>query len=59
MRRAIQRELETPLSKRLLGGDVKAGQTVVAGYNAEEGVTFSVEEPAEVEVEVAAVGVEA
>jgi ATP-dependent Clp protease ATP-binding subunit ClpC len=44
LRRAIQRELETPLSKRLLKGDIKGGQTVVVGYNPEEGVTFEVEE---------------
>jgi ATP-dependent Clp protease ATP-binding subunit ClpC len=52
LRRAIQRELETPLSKRLLKGDVKAGDTVVVGYDAEEGITFSVEKtvPAEVGV---------
>ena len=42
MRRAIQRELETPLSKRLLKADIKPGSTVVADYNAEEGLTFKV-----------------
>jgi len=42
LRRGIQRELETPLSKRLLAGDVKAGDTVVADY-ADEHITFEVE----------------
>jgi ATP-dependent Clp protease ATP-binding subunit ClpC len=56
LRRAIQRELETPLSKRLLKGDVKAKDTVVAGYNPDEGVTFAVEESAIIEEQT--VGVE-
>jgi ATP-dependent Clp protease ATP-binding subunit ClpA len=56
LRRAIQRELETPLSRRLLKGDIKAGQTVVADYG-EEGITFSAEESAPVEAQ--PVGVEA
>ena len=52
LRRAIQRELETTLSKRLLKGDITSGQTVVVGYNPEEGITFDVKEtPAEVEAE--------
>ncbi|HUP27770.1 MAG TPA: AAA family ATPase [Chloroflexia bacterium] len=58
LRRAIQRELETPLSKRLLKGDIKAGQTVLGDFNAEEGLLFSVEESAEV-AEAQPVGVEA
>jgi ATP-dependent Clp protease ATP-binding subunit ClpB len=28
LKRAIQREIETPLAKRILGGEVKGGQTV-------------------------------
>jgi ATP-dependent Clp protease ATP-binding subunit ClpA len=56
LRRAIQRELETPLSKRLLKGDIKQGQTVAVDYNSDEGVTFGVEET--VEVEEQPVGVE-
>ena len=54
LRRAIQRELETPLSKRLLKGDVKAGDTVVAGFDPEEGITFHVESTAPAEVGVQA-----
>jgi ATP-dependent Clp protease ATP-binding subunit ClpC len=57
LRRAIQRELETPLSRRLLKSDIKAGQTVVADYNEEEGITFTSEESAPVEAQ--PVGVEA
>ncbi len=48
LRRAIQRELETPLSKRLLKGDTRAGQMIVVGYNPEDGITFEVEEAAPV-----------
>ncbi|MDQ6693526.1 MAG: AAA family ATPase [Chloroflexota bacterium] len=44
LRRAIQRELETPLSKRLLRADVKSGETVMIDYNAEDGISFSIEE---------------
>jgi ATP-dependent Clp protease ATP-binding subunit ClpC len=47
LRRSIQRELETPLSKRLLKGDTKSGHTVVADYSPEDGITFSVEAPPE------------
>jgi ATP-dependent Clp protease ATP-binding subunit ClpC len=49
LRRAIQRELETPLSKRLLKADIKSGETVVVGYNPDEGILFNVEETATVE----------
>jgi ATP-dependent Clp protease ATP-binding subunit ClpA len=57
LRRAVQRELETPLSKRLLKGDVKSGQTVVVGFNPEDGITFDMEETAVAEAQ--PVGVEA
>jgi ATP-dependent Clp protease ATP-binding subunit ClpC len=49
LRRVIQRDLETPLSKRLLRGDIVAGQTVIADYGQEEGITFVVQAPVEVE----------
>src|SRR4051794_6172599 len=55
LRRAVQRSLETPLSKRLLRGDIKNGQTVEVGYNPEEGLSFNVEETAPVEPEPAPV----
>ena len=29
LKRAIQREIETPLAKRILGGEVRNGQTVL------------------------------
>ena len=51
LRRAIQRELETPLSKRLLKGDIMPGHTVVVEYDPEAGITFDVEAPAEVAAE--------
>ncbi len=44
LRRAVQRELETPLSKRLLQGDISAGRTVLVDYSPEDGLAFSVEE---------------
>ena len=47
LRRAIQRELETPLSKRLLKGDITSGHTVVAEYSPDDGITFKVEAPSE------------
>ncbi|MEO8285396.1 MAG: AAA family ATPase [Chloroflexota bacterium] len=60
LRRAIQRELETPLSKRLLKGDTAPNHTVVADYDpaeAEQGIVFTVEETAPVETQT--VGIEA
>jgi ATP-dependent Clp protease ATP-binding subunit ClpC len=44
LRRAIQREVETALSKRLLKGDIRSGQTIVVDYSPTDGVTFGVEE---------------
>ncbi|HQR07329.1 MAG TPA: ATP-dependent chaperone ClpB [Gemmatales bacterium] len=41
LKRAIQKELETPLSRALLGGKIRDGQTVVAEYDDEQGlITF-------------------
>jgi ATP-dependent Clp protease ATP-binding subunit ClpB len=33
VKRAIQREIETPLGRRILGGDVRDGQTVLIDYD--------------------------
>ena len=45
LKRAIQREIETPLAKLLLGGEVKPGQTVSIDKNAEgSGLTFRAEQ---------------
>jgi ATP-dependent Clp protease ATP-binding subunit ClpB len=33
LKRAIQRELETPLGRRILGGEIKDGDTVRVGYD--------------------------
>ncbi|MFL6352253.1 MAG: ATP-dependent chaperone ClpB [Bryobacteraceae bacterium] len=50
LKRAIQREIETPLAKRILGGDVRAGQTVrVDADPAGPGLAFHVESNERVE----------
>ncbi|HEX5271484.1 MAG TPA: AAA family ATPase, partial [Gemmataceae bacterium] len=41
LKRAIQREIETPLGKLLLKGEVRDGQHVVADYQGGEGLTFT------------------
>ncbi len=44
LRRTIQREIETPLSVKILEGSVKEGDTVVVDYDKEKGeFTFTVE----------------
>ncbi len=53
LKRAIQREIETPLAKRILSGEVRDGQLIDVDVDADEentGLTFktSVPEPAEV-----------
>ncbi len=46
LRRTIQREIETPLSVKILEGTVKEGDTVKVDYDKEKGeFTFSVEKP--------------
>jgi ATP-dependent Clp protease ATP-binding subunit ClpB len=49
LKRAIQREIETPLGRRILKGEVKDGQTVLVDYDANSaGLIFiikAVEEP--------------
>ena len=37
LKRAIQRELETTLGRKLLAGEIKPGDHVIAGYNADRG----------------------
>jgi len=50
LKRAIQKEVETPLAKAMLRGEVRDGQMVVVDFNAQQGnLTFTakpVEEPA-------------
>ncbi|MGL4551984.1 MAG: hypothetical protein ACRC33_12465 [Gemmataceae bacterium] len=42
LKRAIQKELETPLARQPLGGKVRAGQAVRVGYDQKEGrLTFA------------------
>jgi len=46
LRRTIQREIETPLSVKILEGSVKEGDTVKVDYDKEKGeFTFTVEQP--------------
>ena len=43
LKRAIQREIETPLAKKILGGEVRDGQTVLLDADpAGSGLTFEV-----------------
>jgi len=47
LKRTIQKELETPLGRKILAGDVKDGDTVRVGYDAERGsLTFEAKETA-------------
>jgi ATP-dependent Clp protease ATP-binding subunit ClpB len=42
LKRAVQRELETPLGRRILGGDVRDGQNVYVDYDEAKGeLTFA------------------
>jgi ATP-dependent Clp protease ATP-binding subunit ClpC len=40
LRRALQKHVESPLSVRMLKGDFKAGDTVVADHTEAEGIVF-------------------
>jgi len=47
LKRAVQRELETPLGRRILGGDVRDGQNVYVDYDESRGdLTFTIGLPA-------------
>ena len=47
LKRAIQKEIETPLGRRILAGEVRDGQHVVVGYDDVRGeLTFTPKEPA-------------
>ncbi|HBO13586.1 MAG TPA: type VI secretion system ATPase TssH, partial [Halieaceae bacterium] len=41
LKRAIQQELENPLSQRILAGDFAPGDTIRGDYSEESGVSFS------------------
>ena len=46
LKRAIQRELETPLGRKILAGEVRDGDTVRVGFDADKGdLTFKSVEP--------------
>ncbi|MBV8809584.1 MAG: hypothetical protein JO033_13000, partial [Acidobacteriaceae bacterium] len=47
LKRAIQREIETPLGRKILSGEVQDGEAVYIDYDqAKETLTFSPREPA-------------
>ena len=41
LRRTLQREVETPLSRKLLQGELEAGKTVVVDAKDEQGIVFT------------------
>ena len=43
LKRAIQKEVETPLARRLVGGEVRAGQKVLVTLGADHELAFEVE----------------
>ncbi len=46
LKRAIQREVETPLGRKILAGEVRDGDVVRVGFDADKGeLTFKVVEP--------------
>jgi len=46
LKRAIQRELETPLGRKILSGDIRDGDCVYVGYESgPETLTFTAEQP--------------
>jgi ATP-dependent Clp protease ATP-binding subunit ClpB len=44
LKRAIQREVETPLAKRILAGEIREGQSILLDTGASGGLTFTVTE---------------
>ena len=46
LKRAIQKEIETPLARKLVAGDVRDGQTVRVTVNRGDQMVFDVESPA-------------
>ena len=58
LRRTLQKQVESPLSVKLLKGDFKSGDTIVIDYNEEEGLVFVRKEDLVVEVPANSVEVE-
>jgi ATP-dependent Clp protease ATP-binding subunit ClpA len=54
LRRTLQRFVESPLSKRILRGDLEAGDHVLADVAEDEGLVFRTQEPIPVELPQAA-----
>jgi ATP-dependent Clp protease ATP-binding subunit ClpB len=46
LKRAIQKEVETPLARKIVGGEVRDGQRVVVSANKNHELVFEVESPA-------------
>jgi ATP-dependent Clp protease ATP-binding subunit ClpB len=49
LKRAIQKEVETPLARRLVGGEIRAGQRVRVDVSEDHGLTFEIESAAHAE----------
>ncbi|MEO8052115.1 MAG: ATP-dependent chaperone ClpB [Acidobacteriota bacterium] len=49
LKRAIQKEVETPLARRLVGGEIRDGQKVHVDLNKDHQLTFGIESVAHVE----------
>jgi len=49
LKRAIQKEVETPLARRLVGGEIRDGQKVHVDLSKDHGLTFGIESAAHVE----------
>jgi ATP-dependent Clp protease ATP-binding subunit ClpB len=41
LKRTLQKELETPLGRKILAGEVRDGETVFIGYDEQKGLVFS------------------
>lgn len=50
LRRTLQKQVESPLSVKLLRGDFKAGDTIIVDYNETDGLTFTRKEELVVEI---------
>jgi ATP-dependent Clp protease ATP-binding subunit ClpB len=59
LKRAIQREIETPIGIRLLRGDVREGQTIVVDYDADSGTLTFTPQTLDIEEEEVAVAAHA
>jgi len=49
LKRAIQKEVETPLARKLVGGEIRDGQKVRVGVGGDQQLVFAIESAAHVE----------